>query len=104
MVALAILDMAGVKIVQQFVSNNKTPMHLINTHNKTNPLGRQKAPFLVALLYAAGVQGVIKRPQLLRVVRCLPPTTGLSAHHALNGQASDKPRGRKPRGEAMRLV
>jgi len=36
-------------------------------------------------------------PDLLRVVRYLPTTTGISVTHRLNGQVSDKPRGRKPR-------
>ena len=35
-------------------------------------------------------------PESLRVIRCLPVTWQCSA---LRGQASDKPRGRKPRGE-----
>lgn len=37
-------------------------------------------------------------PLMLRVVRCLPLPAALSGTANLTGQASDKPRGRKPRG------
>lgn len=36
---------------------------------------------------------------LLRVVRCLPIRAGVSGCAEADGQALEKPRGRKPRGE-----
>jgi len=43
-----------------------------------------------------------ERQLLLRVVRCLPQLQACQPTRVLNGQASDKPQGRKPREEATR--
>jgi hypothetical protein len=51
----------------------------------------------------ASIQSGIDRLDLLRVVRCLPLNAGLQDATKLEGQASDKPRGRKPRDTQWRV-
>lgn len=47
----------------------------------------------------ATMQQKLHRVLLLRVVRCLPIRAGSSGSGEADGQALEKPRGRKPRGE-----
>ena len=57
----------------------------------------QKQPLAIIYLRLDDCQ------HLLRVVRCLPSTPGLSVLGKTQGQASDKPRGRKPRNHSGEL-